>query len=109
MDTKEKLSMTRALWLIKTLYQETRDIEAELAEADEEDRIIHDTKSVLSKIEEALAEIEPAEAELFRARILTGEAFKGVCYGDALTLTEEEEKACNSFGEVFNRLEAAEA
>ena len=99
MEHAEKVSMTNTLWLVSTFYRETETVKDELKTAD--DDLIQETKQSLSRIYNALERMQPNEAELFKERILSGEAFKGVCYGDALKLTEAEQAACDSFAENY--------
>ena len=99
MEHAEKVSMTNSLWLVSTFYRETEAVKDELDNAD--DALIRDTKENLSRLNDALDRMQPKEAELFKERILSGEAFKGVCYGDALDLTEAEQKAVDSFAENY--------
>lgn len=104
-EKKEKLSMTKGLWLIVTLYKEAEDIWDEIeADADKDD-VIKDTKEAVSRIKTALNDMSQKYADIFRKRILSGEAFENVKYGEALELTEEEEKACDLFLLNFYALE----
>jgi len=104
-ERMEKLSMTKGLWLIVTLYKEAEDIWDEIeADADKDD-VIKDTKEAVSRIKTALNDMSQKYADIFRKRILSGEAFENVKYGEALELTEEEEKACDLFLLNFYALE----
>ena len=104
-EKMEKLSMTKGLWLIVTLYKEAEDIWDEIeADADKDD-VIRDTKEAVSRIKAALNDMSQKYADIFRKRILSGEAFENVKYGEALELTEEEEKACDLFLLNFYALE----
>ena len=104
-EKKEKLSMTKGLWLIVTLYKEAEDIWDEIeADADKDD-VIKDTKEAVARIKAALNDMSQKYADIFRKRILSGEAFENVKYGEALELTEEEEKACDLFLLNFYALE----
>lgn len=104
-DKAEKLSMTKGLWLIVTLYKEAVDIWDEIEADAGKDEVIKDTKEAVSRIKAALNDMSQKYADIFRERILSGEAFENVKYGEALELTEEEEKACDLFLLNFYSLE----
>ena len=96
-EKMEKLSMTKGLWLIVTLYKEAEDIWDEIEADAGKDEVIKDTKEAVSRIKAALNDMSQKYADIFRERILSGKAFENVKYGEALELTEEEEKACDLF------------
>ena len=97
MDQAEKLSMTKGLWLIVSLYKESEDIWDEIETEAKTDDVIKDTRDAVERIKAALGDMNEKHAEFFKDRILSGEAFKDVKYGEALDLTDEELAACDSF------------
>lgn len=102
MTHEEKVVMTNSLWLVTTFYKTTAEVKEELeAQEADDDELLRDTKENLSHIYGALERMNPKDAEIFKERILSGEAFKGVCYGDALQLTDEEQAACEAFGAYY--------
>ena len=101
----ERLNMTKGLWLIVTLYKESEDIWEEIKDDANKDGVIKDTKEAVERIKTALKDMSQKYADIFKKRILSGEAFENVKYGEALELTEEEEKACDLFLLNFYALE----
>ena len=94
MTQEERKDMTRTLW---TLIEIIREEETDAAKADNDDEIVKEVRYIVSQIEAALAKMDKKEADTFKERILSGEVFKGIYYGEVLNLTDDEEKACNSF------------
>lgn len=97
MTHEEKVDMTNSLWLVTTFYKNAEEVRDELESADHSDQFLQDTRESLSHIYNALDRMTPEEAEIFKERILSGEAFKKVYYGDALQLNAEEQAACEAF------------
>lgn len=93
--------MTETLWLIVTFCRNVEEARDEIENADESNLLLWDTKKNLESINAALDKMAPDAAQLFKERILSGAAFKGVCYGDELDLSAEEKAACDSFIENY--------